>query len=1657
MITYVVKGVNQFTYYDGAYVGTETNSLPSSLSCATTNLWFGADPWTTMAYYNGKLDDIGIWSRSLNACEITQLYHASCSPVSAGTITGTTYSICNGSSIVLADTTPGGSWSSSNTGIATVGSTGIVTALSGGVTTISYTVSNACGSATATYVATVNSTVTNAIINTIAGDGTVGFGGNGGAATLAMLSTPTGVALDNSGNLYIADFGNNQIRKVNSSGIITTISGNTTGGYSGDGGAATSAELNEPYGVAIDNSGNIYVSDVLNSRIRKINTAGIITTIAGNGTIGYGGDGGPATAAEFNNPNQMAIDDTGNILVADFANNRIRKISISGSIYTIAGNGIAGYSSDGILAISAELNHPSGVAVDAVGNIYIADGQNNRIRKVSTAGYISTIAGTGTASFGGDNGAATAATLNNPSSIAVDASGNIYITDQNNQRLRMINTAGIITTVAGNGVDGYAGDGGNALSAEIAYPYDVAISSSGKLYIADNANQRIRIVYDSVSAAPITGSSSMCSGSTISLSDTTSGGNWSSSNTYVATISSSGSVTGLSPGTALISYTITNACGSGAVTKVVTINPMPSTISGSSSVCVGSNTTLTDLSIGGIWSSSSPVATIGSASGTVNGVSPGSTTITYTLPTGCYATTNIAVIPMPNAGTITGISSLCPGGTIVLSDASTGGVWTASNSNAIVSSGYVTGVTAGTDTIKYTVTNTCGFAIASKLVTINPMPSAGTILGSSSVCTSTATILTDAILGGVWGTTNGTASISGSGVVTGVSIGVDTIEYIVTNSCGTAVASKIVTVNASPSAGTIAGSTSVCAGSNITLSDAISGGTWSSSNTGIAAIGSTGVVTGVAGGTAIISYAITNGCGTATATKLINVNSLPNAGTISGSSSLCTGANITLTEGSSGGSWTASNGIAIVTSTGIVYGFTAGVDTITYAVSNGCGTALATKTVTVNPTPNAGTITGASSVCHGNTINLTDLSFGGLWSSSNTVAATIGSTGIVAGATSGTTTISYAVTNGCGSSYATYVVTVLPLPNAGIITGLSSVCVGSNIALSDATVGGSWAATNATADITSTGVVTGLIPGIDTIKYIVSNSCGVASATTVITINPLPSSGIITGSSVVCVGSNISLTDAATGGVWTATNANATVGSSGSVTGISSGIDTIKYSVSNSCGTAIASAIITINPLPNAGSISGSATVCVGSEIGLSDASIGGSWTSSNSNATVSSIGDVYGLVSGVDTIYYHTSNSCGSAMTSKTVTINPLPNAGSISGSSEVCVSSSIVLTDMSAGGIWSITNANASIGSTGIVTGLVSGFDTVRYTVLNSCGSDTAIRVITVNTIPSAGTITGVATVCTGSSIALTDAVVGGIWISSNSHGIVSSLGMVTGMTGGLDTIKYIVTNACGSSFASKIVTINASPNAGSISGPSSVCVDAYVTLTDLSPGGVWSSTNGNATIVTGTVSGVSSGSDTIKYTVSNICGTVAAEFEIVVEPLPHSGTITGLDTLCAGISIMLSDTAAGGIWSSVTGAATVSSIGLVTGLHSGVDTVRYTVTNSCGSAIAKKPIFVRQAGDCTTAVDLSSGATDISVIPNPNKGLFTVKGTFAGMSDNVVTIEVSSMLGQTVYKKQLVLQDGIINESIHLSNDIANGMYLLSVTSENDVRVFHIVIEQ
>ena len=327
-------------------------------------------------------------------------------------------------------------------------------------------------------------------VTTVAGTGTAGYSGDGGLATAAKFNSPIGGCIDNIGNFYIADYGNNVIRKIALDGTVSTIAGTGTAGFSGDGGLATAAKIRGATEICIDNVGIIYFADFQNSCIRKIALDGTISTVAGiGGAPGASGSGVSATSTSLTNPIGLCVDAANNLYIADTYNYIIQKFTVGGIITTIAGTGLNGFSGDGGLATAANIGFSTSIAIDSLGRIYFTDMGNGRVRMFTEGGNISTIAGGGT---GGDGGLATSASIIQPAGVCLDNLGNIYVTELGRRRVRRFTIGSNISTIAGTGTAGFSGDGGPATSARLNNPYGIDIDNFGNLYIADLNNNRYR-------------------------------------------------------------------------------------------------------------------------------------------------------------------------------------------------------------------------------------------------------------------------------------------------------------------------------------------------------------------------------------------------------------------------------------------------------------------------------------------------------------------------------------------------------------------------------------------------------------------------------------------------------------------------------------------------------------------------------------------------------------------------------------------------------------------------------------------------------------------------------------------------------------------------------------------------------------------------------------------------------------------------------------------------------------------------------------------------------------------------------------------------------------------------------------------------------------
>lgn len=1127
-------------------------------------------------------------------------------------------------------------------------------------------------------------------------------------------------------------------------------------------------------------------------------------------------------------------------------------------------------------------------------------------------------------------------------------------------------------------------------------------TNSGK---CDLSTYYLITVKPNTSAGTVSGTTPLCIGATSTFTASgVAGGVWSSASPTVATVDPvTGVVTAVSAGTSVINYTI-NGCGPNLnATKEVTVNPQanPGAISGATPICIGTNAAYTtNGDAGGKWSSSLPsVAKVDPVTGIITAISAGTSDITYTV-TGCgtnlSVTKPVVVSPVANAGTISGVTSLCIGSASPFTtNGDAGGTWGSTNASIATvdpATGMVTAIKAGTITLNYIV-NSCA-APSTKMVIISPDAIAGTISGVSSICIgATSTYTTNGDANGVWSSAStSVATINPvTGKITGISAGTSLITYTVTG-CGTNLtATKLVTVNPNANAGTLSGATPVCIGATPVYStNGEAGGVWTSTLPLVATVNpATGMVTAISAGSSVITYSI-NGCANPSATEVITVSPNANPGILHGPATLCIGTSGTYTsDGNTGGTWSsASPSVATVDpATGLITAISAGTSLITYTVS-GCGTNLsATKLVTVSADAKAGIISGATPVCRGTSTPYTsDGNGGGVWSSASPSIATVNPvTGIVTAVSAGTTTITYTVT-GCGTNLiATQSITVSPNANAGSISGATPICIGATSSFTtNGDAGGAWSSSSplvATIDPLS-GIITAISAGTATITYTASG-CSSPTATKAITVNPDVNAGIISGATPLCIGSATPyISNGNTGGSWSSASPSvATVNAvTGIVTAISAGTSVITYTISG-CGTNLsATKIITINPTANAGILSGITPLCINATASYTtNGDAGGAWSSSSpSVATINSVSGLITAISAGTTTITYTLSGCATPST-KVVTVTPNANAGTISGTTPLCINASAsYTTNGNAGGIWSSSSPSVATvnAASGLVTAISAGTADITYTVIGCGTSLSSTKTLIVDPNANAGTISGVSPLCIGASTAyVTDGDAGGTWSSTSPSvaTVQSATGIVTAISAGTATITYTLSGCAAP--ASRIITVSPNANAGIISGATPVCIGATTNYSSTgNAGGAWSSASPLVATVdpaTGIVTAISAGTAIISYTVTG-CGTnLIATKSVTVSPNANAGTISGATPLCIGASATYTtDGDAGGVWtSSSTSVATVNpATGVVKAKGAGTSIITYTVSGCGPDVITTTSVTVSPNASAGTISGLS-----------------------------------------------------------------------------------------
>lgn len=769
--------------------------------------------------------------------------------------------------------------------------------------------------------------------------------------------------------------------------------------------------------------------------------------------------------------------------------------------------------------------------------------------------------------------------------------------------------------------------------------------------------------------------------------------------------------------------------------------------------------------------------------------------------------------------------------------------------------------------------------------------------GGLNTCIGMTTALSNPTPGGTW--TSGTPSVatigSSSGIVTGMSVGTSIVTYVE----GGCTVVAVVTVNPLPIPPAITGTLSLCEGQTTSLSTLPppSPGTWSSSATSVATVNpTTGVVTGMSGGTAIISFTIPSGC---FSTATVTVTPLPPA--ITGPATLCIGSNTLWTNTTAGGNWSSSD-ITIATvgvSTGIITGLVTGTATITYTVGAGCST---TRIMTVIALPPP--ITGTASLCEGATSALSNATSGGNWTSSNTSVATVDiASGLITGVLAGTATISYTAPDGC---FATVVATVVPIPSA--ITGTLAVCVADQTILSSSTGGGTWASGDvAIATVISGGTVTGVSAGTVHITY-TQLGC---STTAVVTVNDLPS--FIGGPGSVCIGSNITMTNTTPGGTWSSSNTSvATISAAaGIVSTVTTGTTTVTYRLaSTGC---LRTRTLTVNPLP--GTITGPTTLCPASSVTLTCSPSGGTWTSGNTAVAtiISTSGVLTGVVTGTAIISYTSTVGC---VRTTVVTISSAPPAIITPiGDTILCPGDFVTLTSSAAPGLtyeWYIGGVLIPTATSPTHIATVGGSYQVRVIVVAGCSTISIPMAVSV--IPPTATITvpgGVTTTCSGSPITLNANTGIGFTYQWNLGGTPipgATASTFNALTGGSYTVRVTNASGCWAESAPTAIIVNTSPsNVVTVSGPLTICEGNSVTLTAaLGSGYTYQWYNSTGVIIGATSNSYTATSSESYYVVitdGSSCATTTATIVVMVNPLPNAGiTLAGPRIFCIGGSVVL-----------------------------------------------------------------------------------------------------------------------------------------------------------
>jgi len=1162
----------------------------------------------------------------------------------------------------------------------------------------------------------------------------------------------------------------------------------------------------------------------------------------------------------------------------------------------------------------------------------------------------------------------------------------------------------------------------------------------------------------------ITGSSSVCENSTITLTNALEGGSWSSSASQIASVNSStGLVQGVSEGTATITYTQggLGACSATTVTKTITVLDTPATpvISGGSSVEISQSIALTSNATNGQWTSSNDnIATV-NASGIVTGVSLGTVTMTYTATSenGCSSSTT-KVITVNNTGNPTCIgvlstqSSVCLGSTPTFTSTVLGGIWTSSN-ESVATINPVTGVlnalTLGSTVIMYSKNGTgeCVAAHASKLVTISSVQNV-TIQGAESLVKGETATLSASQAGGTWSSSlSSVASVNSSGTVSGLNAGKSVISYVLSGS-GDCISTTVKNVSVSDACtGAINEINVVCNGSTPTFSSTVEGGTWSSSNSAVGVIdGSNGLFTALNPGITNIVYTVpaAGNCPLSSSTKSITVTNTQ-VGVISGVSSVLLNESIQLSVNLQNGTWsTSNNSIATVNTSGNVAGSGLGIASIkyTYEGAGGCS-AVITKDISVYSTTNepcTGQVNDITSICNGSTPVFISTIAGGTWTTSNTLVGTINpETGLFTALTPGTMNVIYTIqgTGNCAGSVVTKPVIITNV-NSATITGIAFVKKGFTTTLTSNLPNGTWTSTTPSiATITNEGLVTGMGAGRTTITYTYLSAGGCYATTTIDFLVTDPCTGVLNNISQICNGSTPTFTSTVTGGIWSSSNTSvATIdASTGLLTALTPGNTDITYTVNGSggCANSVATKLIRVYTT-QVGTLSGNWSVDVNDVTSFTSSISGGVWSTANSTIALvspqnTSVGSVRGLKQGSTSISYTYESVSGCTG----VIVKPIyvQNAGQVSCTgtindeiNTICKGSTPTFTSTVGGGVWtssvpSVATINASSGK---VLGVSAGYTLITYTINNdNCINKTMTKWLKV-TDTQISSLTGSDHVNVGASVSISTPLTGGTW-SSNNPGIASvNAGTVTGILAGntIITFTYEAQDGCLGILNHEILVdnIDSTSCAGVLSNISKVCNGSTPTFTSSVPGGRWYSSNTNVATInpySGLFTALVPGVTQISYILQDtICpdSLINTSIKSVAVTSTQIVSIQGASSVNTTENTQWSVIKNGGTWVSTwPTVATVSSTGLVSGLAVGTANISYQYTDEDGcQAIIFKQISVDK--NVIENPDQDTCAKILSNISNICKGstLFLQANMYGGQwtSSNLTKATIDPITG-------------------------------------------------